>query len=158
MIMNYRHSALVLCWILLTLIVSGCATITPSVKDPQIDLLDLKPLPAEGLQQRFSLTLKVSNPNDETLHVKGMSYSLRVEGYNLVSGVSNQIPAIPAYETVVFDLEAGTHLINGLRFIEQMLRSPKDSLSYSLEAVIDLDKMMVPDITVSHEGQIKLRQ
>ena len=140
-------------------LLTACATILPSVKPPQINLLNIKPLAAEGLEQRFSLTLKVTNPNDHSLAIKGMSYRLRVESFNLVSGVASGLPEIPAYGTKVIEIEAATNLINGMRFIQQLLTSQnlKDSLSYSLETEIDLANMLVPSIAIVHEGSVPLK-
>lgn len=140
-------------------LLTACATILPSAKPPQINLINIKPLAAEGLEQRFSLTLKVSNPNDHSLAIKGMSYALRVEGFNLVSGVASGLPEIPAYDTKVVEIEAATNLINGMRFIQQLVthQNLKDSLSYSLEADIDLENLLMPSISVVHEGKVPLR-
>lgn len=140
-------------------LLTACATILPSAKPPQINLISIKPLAAEGLEQRFSLTLKVTNPNDHSLAIKGMSYALRVEGFNLVSGVASGLPEIPAYDTKVIEIEAATNLINGMRFIQQLVTNQnlKDSLSYSLEADIDLENLLMPSILVVHEGKVPLR-
>ncbi len=144
--------------LLLLGLLSACSTLSPQYQKPQIDLVAVEPIAAQGLEQRFRVHLRLTNPNDQDFKIKGMSYQLRVEGFNLVSGVARDLPVLPAYDSTVYQLEAGTNLLNGLRFIEQMMSAPRDRLSYSIEAVLDLDQALARDITVSHDGEFSLRR
>jgi LEA14-like dessication related protein len=144
--------------VLLLSVLGGCASLTPQFNDPQVSLIEIRPLPAVGLEQRFSISLRVSNPNDRLLSLSGMSYHLRVEGFNLVSGVATELPEVAAYGEAVYQLEAGTNLLNGLRFIEQMLNSPKDSLSYSLEARMGFAEWLLPDKTLVYKGEFSFKR
>jgi LEA14-like dessication related protein len=147
------------CFYSVLVLLTACATLTPNIREPQVNLLAIKPLAAEGFEQRFMLTLKITNPNDKSLQIKGMSYALRVEGFNLVSGVASGLPEVAAYGSETMELEASTNLINGLRFLEQMITTKKvrDSLTYSLEAEIDLNNMLMPSVAVSHNGEVPLK-
>src|SRR5690606_14789703 len=65
---------------------SGCAALAP--RDPlRIDLAGLEPLPAQGMEMRFALLLRVQNPNDNAIDYDGLSVELEVNGQPLASGV-----------------------------------------------------------------------
>ncbi|WP_043307047.1 LEA type 2 family protein [Pseudomonas sp. ML96] len=84
--------------LLLLLVVTqgGCAVLAP--RDPlRIDLVGLEPLPAQGMEMRFAVVLRVQNPNDNPIDYDGLSVELDVNGQPLASGVSDQSGQVPRY-------------------------------------------------------------
>ncbi len=143
-------------WALVVLTVSACAVLRPEIDDPRIELVSIKPLPTQSFEQRFEIGLKILNPNNRELAINGIAFDLRVDGFNLVSGVAADLPAVPAYGEQYASVEAGTNLINGLRFIEQFLSKPKNVISYELEATLDISGLLVPKVRVSYDGELAL--
>lgn len=87
-----RHLA----YLLLVLALSGCASLAP--RDPlRIDMVGLEPLPAQGMEMRFALVLRVQNPNDAPFDYDGLALELDVNGQPLASGVSDQGGQVPRY-------------------------------------------------------------
>jgi hypothetical protein len=82
--------------LLFALALHGCAALAP--RDPlRIDLAGLEPLPAQGLEMRFALVLRVQNPNDGAIDYDGVALELDVNGQPLASGVSAQRGQVPRY-------------------------------------------------------------
>jgi len=129
----------------------GCASLSSDFEKPQVQLVSFKPLAAEGFEQRFEIRLRILNPNNSDLNIQGMSYHFSLNDHKLVSGVSNEIPNIPAYGEGVVLLNGSTNLISGGRFIFDLLQGNKDTLTYDLEAKIDVGAF-IPSIKIVENG------
>lgn len=137
---------------------SGCASLGVNFEDPQVKVVSLKALPSENLEQRFIIGLRILNPNATALNLVGMSYSLRLQGFDLLSGVKNDIPPIPAYSEVPVEVEASINVINGLRFFSSLLSQPEAPLNYELVAKLDVGSKLLPAVRVIESGQIDLKK
>ncbi|MBU2704816.1 LEA type 2 family protein [Zooshikella marina] len=139
------------------LLLAGCATLSGTYEKPQLSLNSLHILEPDGLTQRFALGLQIMNPNDQPLNIKGLYYTIELEGYELISGVSNQIPEVPAFGTANFTVHANTNLINSIRFINAIIKQPKDTFSYSLSGKLSLDNFYPRQVNIEQEGNISLK-
>ena len=84
----------------LALALTSCASLAPH--DPlRIDLIGLEPLPAQGMEMRFAVVLRVQNPNDNPIDYDGLSVELDVNDQPLASGVSDQTGQLPRYGEVL---------------------------------------------------------
>lgn len=104
----------------------------------------------------FEIGLRVMNPNREPLKLVGASYTVSLEGRDLIKGVANDLPVIEGYGEGTFTLAASADLIAGARFVSDVLRNEKDSVSYELEAKLDVGGLR-PAIRVRDAGEINLR-
>ncbi len=92
--MNNRYYPLL---VALTLaILSGCSSL--SYREPvRISVAGIDPLPSEGLEARFAITLRVQNPNETALEFDGVFIDLELEDRSFGSGVSDQSGSVPRY-------------------------------------------------------------
>ena len=82
--------------LLIAIALSSCASLAP--RDPlRIDLVGLEPLPAQGMEMRFAVVLRVQNPNDAAIDYDGLALQLDVNDQPLASGVSDQSGQVPRY-------------------------------------------------------------
>ena len=140
------------------LAVSGCGHLRTDFEDPRVKVVSLQALPAEGMEQSFAIGLRISNPNAFALNLVGMSYSLRLQGYDLLDGVANNIPEIPAYSEVPIEVKATVNMLNGLLFIRTILTAPQSTIQYELAAKLALDSRLLPTIRLVEKGNIALTQ
>ena len=98
-----------LCCIALLFFLTACASLQSGFATPSVKLVSLTALPANGLEQRFAIGLRVANPNGTALNLVGMTYSIELEGFKLISGVSNNIPTIAAYDETLVEVEASVN-------------------------------------------------
>lgn len=103
----------------------------------------------------FEIGLRVINPNREPLELVGASYTISLEGRELIKGVASDLPVIEAYGEGEFKLTAAANLLAGARFVADLLRSEKDSFRYELEAKLDVGGLR-PTIRVRDAGDIAL--
>jgi len=141
---------------LMIFLLSGCASLSPNFEQPQVKVVSLRMLPAENQVQGVAIGLRILNPNGTGLNLRGMSYSLRLQGHDLLSGARNDIPPIPAYSEVPVEVVATFNLINGLRFLQAMINQPEDTLNYELLAKLDIGSGLTPAVRVSEVGKIRL--
>ncbi len=143
--------------IALLLVVAGCATFSSPLEKPEVKLVAVKLLPSEGLAQRLAIKLRILNSNSVTLPLKGMKYSLDLQGYELISGVSNDIAPIAAYSEAEVELLATVDWINGLRLLQSVLARPESAVSYKLEAKLSPGALL-PAFRVVERGVIDINQ
>jgi hypothetical protein len=88
--------------------------------------------------------------------VLGVSYTVRLDGNEVIKGVGNELPVIEAYGEGDFILTATPNLLAGIRFVTDFLGAAKDRISYQLEAKLDVGSLY-PAIRVTDSGTISLR-
>jgi len=150
-IISQRHFIVVL-----ILLLSGCATLAPNFEQPTLKLTSLALGQNTGLSQTFKIGLMVTNPNSSALPVKGMSYSLNLNGQKMLTGVSGNIPALQPYTETPVELYATADLFSVGKFI-RMLATSTDIMDYELKGKLDLSGIRLP-VHILESGQINLTQ
>jgi len=112
-------------------------------------LLFQKAMPA------FEIGLRVINPNREPLELQGISYTVSLEGHEVIKGVGNELPIVDAYGEGEFKLTASANLFAGIRLITDLMSGGGDSFKYSFEAKLDIGAFR-PVIRVRDAGKISL--
>lgn len=71
--------------------------------DPlRIDLAGIEPLAGQGMEARFTVKLRIQNPNDRAIHYNGIALDLQINGQPLASGVSDTSGEVPRFgESVI---------------------------------------------------------
>ena len=129
-------------------------TCCKKVVSAQVSISQLQLLPGSAVQPRFEVGLLISNPNGFDLKLKGMSYSLSVNDYKLVAGVTADIPVVPAYGTAELALPATANVVNGIRLFQNLLAQSTQDISYRLEAALDTGNLLLPKIRIIEEGRV----
>lgn len=139
--------------VLLTLM--GCATLRPDFEEPTVTVSSLRALPNEGLAPQIEIGLHIVNPNRVALNLQGIAYSLKLEGYKILTGVANDLPTIDAYGEGDVTLIATTDLLSSIRLITNLMNAQRGAIDYELEAKLDLGGF-TPPIRVGEKGKIDL--
>lgn len=142
--------------LMLTLVLlQGCAGLTTDIAKPTLKLNSLEVMKPEGLSQRFKIGLVMTNPNSVSLPVTGMTYTLSLNGYDLVSGASDQIPTLAAYSETPVTIEGSADLFSALRLLSSLANQPQSKLQYEMAAKIDLQGWR-PSFNITRDGFIEL--
>lgn len=134
----------------------GCATLQPDFETPTVTFTSFRMLPSSGIAPEFEIGLRVTNPNAQALNLKGLAYTASLDGQDLIKGVANDLPVIEGYGTGDVTLTATPDVFGGIQFFTELLRDPRDTVNYELEAKLDVGTF-VPAIRVRDKGQISLR-
>tara|TARA_R110001592_G_scaffold38609_2_gene127291 strand:+ start:3488 stop:3952 length:465 start_codon:yes stop_codon:yes gene_type:complete len=142
--------------LLMSILITGCATLTEPMDPPRVSLEDFSSLPSEGAGPRFQIKLRIQNPNEQTLNIAGISYGIELAGQEVITGVSKDIPVIEGYSEGVVTLDASLQLFKVLRLLASLGQTTTDDLTYRFTAKIDF-KGLIPTQRVEEEGQITLK-
>lgn len=137
-------------------LLQACAGLKPGYETPTVSVNSFRTLPSEGMLPDFEVGLHVINPNRDPLKLVGVSYTVRLDGHEVIKGVGNELPVIEAYGEGDFILTASPNLFAGIRFVTDLMSASKDSVSYELEAKLDVGSLY-PAIRVTDSGTIALR-
>lgn len=132
------------------ILTSGCATL--NIEQPHISVTRLAPAQSgSSFGSLFEIDLKITNPNGVVLPIKGMSYSLAINGAELLFGASNQIPAIPAYGSETVTLQVEANLLSAPKLFLALNKATK--VDYTFKTKIDLSGPL-PTINVVENGTL----
>lgn len=142
-------------WLLALL--SGCAGMTNSqFEQPVVSLSSFRMLPQEMVSPKFEIGLHIINPNRESLSFEGIYYTVTIEGYDVLAGVSNNLPTVDPYGEADVLLEANVDLLKSIRLISSLMQQPRDRFKYSFNAKLDPGGLN-PKITIQEDGEFNLQ-
>lgn len=123
-----------LCLLTASLLLSACATLQQQ-ESPRVSLVGLKLIDVSLLEQRFSLTLRVQNPNRTPLDIEGLSFKVEIDGKDFAQGVSSNGAEIPAFGEQLLTVEASSTLFDLIDQL-QRLQPDKNGLDYRIHGSI----------------------
>jgi LEA14-like dessication related protein len=133
-----RITLMLCCAVTLT----ACSFFGGYQETPRVSLVSIQPLEMGLLEQRYGLQLRILNPNDNEIPVKGLSYSIEINGHEFAYGVSRQPVSIPAFSEALLDVEVVSNLLNVLQQFQEMSSENNDSLHYRLRGKLSLAKSL----------------
>lgn len=114
----------------------ACSSLT-SFKDPEVSLESIVPVSSKGMNPRFKVVLRVTNPNNQDFEMDGVSFNLDVAGKDLLNGVANDIPTLKAYSETLVDVETSISLFELLKLVSYLSKNSNKELHYNLQTTID---------------------
>jgi hypothetical protein len=126
-----RRSALAVL-LLPVLAAAGCAAIGP-MQPPRVAVVGLEPLAGEGFEMRFTVRLRVQNPNPRELGYDGLSVELDVNGRRLASGVTPARGTIGAWSEAVLAVPVTVSAVAAVRQLLGLVDGvPRGELPYAV--------------------------
>jgi LEA14-like dessication related protein len=148
--------SLLACASLCTLL-AACA-LRPQLEPPQLSVSEVDVQGGDLWQQRLRVRIHVHNPNNRTLAVKDLEYTLEVEGQQLASGTSAESFTVPALGETDFDMNVTTNLAGAL--LKLLSRGPgalDQGVAYRLTGKVTLSQGWVRSIPFDEQGNFKLQ-
>jgi len=136
-------------------LLSACVGMRPGFETPTVTVKSIRALPSQGALPDFEIILHVLNPNTESLKLSGVSYTVSLDGHDVVKGVGNDLPVIEGYGEADLTLTASASLFAGMGLIRDLMSRPNDNISYEFEAKLDPGPLS-PSIRIKDEGEISL--
>jgi len=158
MLYRDRASRVVLV-MLAALFLASCAAFQPRLEQPVVKVTGLSLLPSQGFQQRIGVGLSITNPNSQDLSVKGISYTIGIENFPVLSGVTSQVPLLKAYEETPVSLEVSANLLEVVRLAEYFSRRgvATEGVKYNVDAKLDFSRWL-PAMRIRETGVVPLSQ
>jgi len=139
-----------------SVVLAGCSSMQPKLEQPTVKVAGLQLLPAQGLTQPIEVSLLIANPNDRDLTLRGMSYTVGIENFDVLSGVSDQLPTLTAYQETPVKVVVTANVLQLVRLIEHFGRNGvKETVSYHFSAKLDFSAWL-PALRINETGSIPL--
>ena len=138
-------------------LLAACA-LRPPLETPRLSVSEVDLLGGDLWQQRLRVRLHVQNPNDRSLAVKELEYTLEVEDQPLASGTSEASFTVPALGETDFDMSVTTHLAGTL--LRLLARGPDalaQGVAYRLAGRLTLSQGWIRSIPFEQRGNFTLR-
>ncbi len=156
-------SAALLLLLSMPILLSGCATMGPGIEKPTISVTDLQLQEVKALEAIFMLELRVMNPNDFPLDIRGINCDLKLDGKRFATGLSDIRQEVPPFGTATVPVTVYASMFDMVSSVIQMLqdvdqqRGPAQPLHYELAGKVRLGNhggtRSVPFLS---EGEINL--
>lgn len=144
-----------LLFLCLLLGLNGCSTwVGSDFRKPEVQLLKVDVIKAKLVEQRFMLHFRIDNPNDFSLPVRGMAYTLHLNGIKLADGQSSTWLTVPARGRATFKVPVNTNLWRHVKRVVKMLEEPDEPIRYRLSADIETGLLFGQSVHLTRDGEI----
>ena len=134
---------------------AGCATIPSHLVPPEVDLIGIQMLSTDMFAQKFKVRVKVTNPNDLEVPVRGLDYQIFLMGDSFAEGNTSDRFVLPAKGEAEFDMTITTNFVSSLgRLISRVGGGKLQNLDYEIAGEVLLDRGMVRKIPFNHRGTV----
>jgi LEA14-like dessication related protein len=150
-IRSVRMLFVVACAVLL----AACSSLGSKLEAPSLELLGVQMLSTDMFAQRFKVRVKVTNPNDLELPVKGLEYTILMMGDSFAEGMANESFLLPAMGEAEFDMLVTTNFVSSFgRLLSRVQGGKLENIDYEITGKIMVEKGMVRKIPVNHRGTV----
>jgi LEA14-like dessication related protein len=141
--------------LLVAVALSGCALIVPRLQTPRLSIVDVEVRKANLLEQELRVRMRVENPNDRSLPVQGLSYTVYLGGQEFATGVSDASFIVPALGTAEFNMDVTANAAGALFAI---LNQPRGrGIDYRMKGRVELTHGWLRSIPFEESGTFTLR-
>lgn len=144
----------------LVVLVAGCAALGPKLQAPDLTIVSVDLVKGDLFEQRIKARMKVQNPNDLELAVRGVTYNIELGGEPLGHGLSGSSFVVPAKGEAEFDMLVTANLAGTLLKIIEKARATGASLNqveYRLRGQVRLERGALRTVPFDEKGVLKLR-
>jgi len=137
------------------LALSACSTLSQFVEPPKVSITNIAVLPNGGLSPRFAISMNILNQNPVALPITGLAYDINLNGYEVFTGATSDVPSIPAYGEVPLTVEVGTNLLQSIGFITTLLNGSLSTVNYEIDSDVSVSGF-ARKFSVSESGEVPL--
>ena len=130
----------------------ACSLFVPKLEKPKLSVVSIQMLKSDLWHQELKLRMRVENPNDRELPVKGLSYELDVDDQELAHGMSGESFVVPALGEAEFDMNVSANMASVLI---KVLGSGNNQVDYRIKGKIALSVGLLRSISFNEQGTFK---
>lgn len=137
------------------LFLSGCASMLTRTEPPRVHLVGMQLQQAELFEQRYRLRLRIQNPNDFALNIRGLDFRVEINGERFADGVSNRSLEVPAYGEALAEVDVSSSLWSLARQLRDVGEAGLERMEYRLHGRVALTGHAIP-VTFESVGNLGL--
>jgi LEA14-like dessication related protein len=141
----------------LVLCVSGCSLFLPKLERPKLSVVNIELQKSDLWEQRMRVRMRVENPNDRPIPVKGLTVALDVQGQEVAHGVSGASFEVPALGEAEFDMNMTANMAGALLKLFGSGNQLGDSVDYRVKGKLSLSHGLMRSIPFEDRGSFRLR-
>jgi LEA14-like dessication related protein len=141
-------------------LLGGCALFAPQLEPPKLSVVGVELVKGDLFEQRLRARVRVQNPNDRELAVKGLTYTIEVGGEEFGRGMSGSSFVVPGGGEAEFDMMVTANMAGTLlRFASRAQQGEvhPDAIDYRIVGKVSLASGVLRSIPFEHKGTLKLR-
>jgi LEA14-like dessication related protein len=148
-------------WLIVALVaagwLAGCSTFSTKLVTPNLELLGIQMMSTDMFAQKFRVRVKIENPNDLELPVRGLDYKIFLMGDSFADGVTSDRFVVPAKGEAEFDMIVTTNFVSSLgRLISRVGGGKLENLDYEIAGQVLLDQGFVKKIPFNKNGKVDI--
>jgi LEA14-like dessication related protein len=140
-----------------SVLLGGCSLFVPKFETPQLSVVNVELQKSDLWEQRLKVRMRVVNPNDRPIPVKGLTVALDVQGQELAHGVSGASFNVPALGEAEFDMNLTANMAGALIRLLGKGDQLGESLEYRVTGKISLSEGLLRSIPFEDKGTFKLQ-
>jgi LEA14-like dessication related protein len=141
----------------LVLLTAGCSFFVPKLETPKLSVVNVEMQKSDLWEQRMKVRMRVENPNDRPIPVKGLTVTLDVQGEELAHGVSGASFNVPALGEAEFDMNMTANMAGALLKILGSNNQIKDAVEYRVRGKLSLSEGLMRSIPFEDRGTFRLK-
>jgi LEA14-like dessication related protein len=141
----------------LMLLTAGCSLFVPKLETPKLSVVNVEMQKSDLWEQRMKVRMRVENPNDRPIPVKGLTVTLDVQGQELAHGVSGASFNVPALGEAEFDMNMTANMAGALLKLLGSNNQIKDEVEYRVRGKLSLSEGMMRSIPFEDRGTFRLK-
>jgi LEA14-like dessication related protein len=135
----------------------ACSSLVPRLETPRLSVVNVEMEQAGLWEQRFKVRMRVQNPNERHLPIKGLSYTLEVAGEDFARGVSDAAFSVPALGEAEFTMNVTANAAAALVRYLNRRDSASDAVDYRIFGKVSLAEGFLRSIPFEERGTLRLR-
>ncbi len=150
------HLSLFILMLLVMLISPGCVGPGKKLQPPRITLTDIQVQEIKVFESVFQIELRVINPNDVSIDIKGLDCEIELNDKHFASGVSKEKIKVSSFDTALIPITVYSSVFNLVKGLYDA--GKKQMMKYKLKGRLHLGGgLEVPSvIPFESEGELTL--
>ncbi len=140
---------------LMATLLGGCSLFMPKLAAPSLSIVSVELLKSDLWEQHLKVRMRVQNPNDRTLPVKGLTYTIEVAGQPFASGESGASFVVPALGEAEFDMSVTANMAGAL--FKLLGHSDSAPLEYRVSGKVSLSEGLLRTVPFEQHGTFKFQ-
>jgi LEA14-like dessication related protein len=142
---------------LLLLSLAGCSLFIPKLETPKLSVVNVEMQKSDLWEQRMRVRMRVENPNNRPIPVKGLTVALEVQGQELAHGVSGASFNVPALGEAEFDMNMTANMAGALLKFLGAHDQLGDTVDYRVRGKLSLSEGLMRSIPFEDHGSFSLK-
>lgn len=144
----------------LAMLLTGCGALGGRLETPRLSVINAQLVKGDLFEQRLKVRMRVQNPNERELAVKGITYTIDVAGEEFGHGMAANSFVVPRMGEAEFDMIITANMAG---MLVRVLGSDKnrnadlDAIDYRIHGKVALASGLLRSIPFEDRGSFKIR-